>query len=172
MQASPSVPGGGTVLAGATTPGTWPSQPAVPRTTSPAEPAVRIVAPPAEPRRLATAGDATALRGRPTSKTNVAGQTPLAASPQAKFAHAPDYRSLRGQLEYLASKQQWKIRYIPIDGQTDRYGGSVVLANASAVASFHPGDFVQVLGAVVPLADQAEPFAPTFHVERIGPIAN
>jgi len=165
------VPSGATVLAGAATPGTWPSQPAVSPSTSPAEPAVRIVAPPVEPRRLATAGEAAALGDRSTSKGNRAAQAPLAASPQPKFAHAPDYRWLRGQLEYLESKQQWKIRYIPIDGQTDRYGGSVVLANASAVARFHPGDFVQVQGAIAPIADQSESFAPTFHVERIAPIA-
>ena len=60
---------------------------------------------------------------------------------------APDYSSLKGRLEYSAARQQWKLRYIPIDiadGQVDQYGGSVVLSDVAELKQFHDGDFVSV----------------------------
>lgn len=61
------------------------------------------------------------------------------------YGYARDYRWLRGQLEYSPAGDEWKLRYIPIDGDTDGYGGSVVLAG-ELPRSFRPGDFVVAQG--------------------------
>jgi hypothetical protein len=65
---------------------------------------------------------------------------------QANYAHSADYRTLRGRLEYSPGQRQWKLRYIPIDGQTDTHGGSVLLTASPDLESFQPGDYVVVEG--------------------------
>ena len=71
-----------------------------------------------------------------------------AAAESADYAFAPDYAWLRGRLEYSQSLAQWKLRYIPIDGKTDQFGGSVVLPNSPALEAFKPGDRVAVRGSL------------------------
>ncbi|NIP85585.1 MAG: hypothetical protein GTO03_08490, partial [Planctomycetales bacterium] len=85
-------------------------------------------------------------RGQQGSQAAAGKVRPAAAASQYGFSH--DYRWLRGQLEYSAAAQQWKLRYIPIDGQTDRYGGSLVLEAVPELSSYRDGDFVQVQGIV------------------------
>jgi hypothetical protein len=63
----------------------------------------------------------------------------------AHYAYARDYGWLRGQLEYSPAGDEWKLRYVPIDGETDGFGGSVVLAG-ELPRSFRPGDFVVAQG--------------------------
>lgn len=65
-----------------------------------------------------------------------------------RYGHAADYSTLRGKLEYSASSKQWKLRYIPIDGDTDNYGGSVVLSSSTGLDGFKAGEFVAVQGAI------------------------
>jgi len=67
----------------------------------------------------------------------------------ARYGHAKDYTSLRGQLEYDASNRVWKIRYIPIHGQQDAYGGQFVLTDRSKLEAFQAGDYVTIEGAIV-----------------------
>ena len=90
------------------------------------------------------------------------------AAARSDFSHADDYSTLRGRLEYLASTRQWKLRYIPIDGQTDTYGGSVVLAQTPALNAFKSGDLVEVHGA---LSAQASGFSPHYQLHSIQPQA-
>ncbi len=90
----------------------------------------------------------------------------------AKYGYDADYASLRGRLEFLEGRQQWKLRYIPIDGDTDRFGGSVVIADTSALADFKPGDFVSVVGTVDQSSASSRSFAPTYVVQQIRPAAN
>ena len=45
----------------------------------------------------------------------------------ARYGHEPNYGRIRGRLEYSKASGLWKIRYIPIDGSTDSFGGSVVI---------------------------------------------
>ncbi len=71
---------------------------------------------------------------------------PASGGATADYAHAADYGTLRGRLEYSQTSRQWKLRYIPIDGQTDDFGGSVVLNDSPALASFQNGDLVAVQG--------------------------
>jgi hypothetical protein len=61
---------------------------------------------------------------------------------------------------------QWKLRYIPIDGETDAYGGSVVIANPEQLEGMRPGDFVRVEGGVVDERVAGSRFAPKFEIRR------
>jgi hypothetical protein len=94
-------------------------------------------------------------------------QRAIAESPGDSYGHAANYGWLRGQLEFLDSKGQWEIRYIPIDGQTDQFGGSVVLAGGSQLEQFKPGDIVQVQGTLENLSTDGVSFAPSYRVEGI-----
>lgn len=105
------------------------------------------------------------LADLPRSTTS---RSPATRGSRSSYAYAPDYSWLRGRVEYLASKRQWKLRYIPIDGATDDYGGSVVIRNPSMLSNVRAGDFVEVSGTV--RADTAESAAisPDYEVSRIG----
>lgn len=67
----------------------------------------------------------------------------------ARFGHAKDYTRLRGQLEYSAQDRVWKIRYIPIHGQQDAYGGQFILSDRSKLEAFQVGDYVTIEGAII-----------------------
>lgn len=84
------------------------------------------------------------------------------------YSHDPQYSRLSGRLEYSQVERQWKLRYIPIDGNTDRYGGSVVL-DSSQVQGFAPDDFVSVRGQVSARAHSGS-FSPVYEVAQIEPL--
>lgn len=86
-----------------------------------------------------------------------------------RYGYDADYAWLRGQLEYSDIDGRWKLRYIPIDGETDAYGGSVVLADAN-LEGLRPNDFVTVRGSLSPRAGSAGSFAPVYNVERVRPL--
>ena len=52
----------------------------------------------------------------------------------ATYGYDANYAWLQGQLEYSDATKQWKLRYVPVSGPTDKYGGSVVLAPSPALA--------------------------------------
>jgi hypothetical protein len=63
--------------------------------------------------------------------------------------NAADYRWVTGQLIYThVDGGTWVVRYQPVEKE-DRYGGSVVLANAVSMASFQEGDLVKVCGEIL-----------------------
>ncbi|MBX7166457.1 MAG: hypothetical protein K1X74_08905 [Pirellulales bacterium] len=90
-----------------------------------------------------------------------------AAEPSGRFSHADDYSLLEGRLEYSQKSRQWKLRYIPLDGVTDGYGGSVNLGESSALADYQEGDFVVVRGEVKAPPANARSFAPQFEVASV-----
>lgn len=81
----------------------------------------------------------------PVGRSRQTAHRPTGDGSGGHYAYARDYRWLRGQLEYLPAGDEWKLRYIPIDGDTDDYGGSVELVG-ELPRSFRPGDFVVVQG--------------------------
>ncbi|MBL9123022.1 MAG: hypothetical protein JNG90_05280, partial [Planctomycetaceae bacterium] len=83
----------------------------------------------------------------------------------ANFGHDANYAQLKGRLEYSNISRQWKLRYIPIDGQTDEHGGSVILPDSSLLVGFASGDYVTVQGTLG--NRRAGGFAPEYHVQRI-----
>lgn len=96
------------------------------------------------------------------------GSNSLAANSESSYAYEPSYSSLRGRLEYSQSTRQWKLRYIPIDGQTDKFGGSVVLPGSAALQSLKPGDFVRVQGRMSQ-TPTIRGFSPTYEPSHIEP---
>ncbi len=101
----------------------------------------------------------------------------VAEQPIEQFAPAaghygfdPSYAWLRGKLEYSQVDRRWKLRYIPVDGNTDQYGGSVIIANEAALAGCERGEFVAVHGRVAGTESEHD-FAPVYEVtalERLG----
>jgi hypothetical protein len=87
-----------------------------------------------------------------------------------RYAHSPGYKKLNGQLEYSLADRRWKLRYIPIDGDTDSYGGSVVLVG-KLPDQFQAGDFVTVEGGMAGDAAPGE-FAPAYQFDKIEPLAD
>jgi hypothetical protein len=87
--------------------------------------------------------------------------------PAERYGYASDHSWLKGQLEYLSSKQQWKLRYIPIDGETDEFGGSVVISDSSQLDKYEAGQFVTIRGSIDASSTGTSSFAPRFRVERI-----
>ncbi len=85
----------------------------------------------------------------------------------ARYGHASDYRWLRGRLEYSEIDRQWKLRYIPIDGATDEYGGSVVITDATALADYRRGEFVEVKGSLAEEQPNPDRIAPDYRASEI-----
>lgn len=110
----------------------------------------------------------TAARGiHPPSAHGTSVRTRAAASARDQpYGYDPDYTWLRGKLEYSQRDRRWKLRYIPVDGSTDRYGGSVVLTNPQQLDGFEPGEFVEIEGTLAGSVGR-EPFAPGYRVERV-----
>jgi hypothetical protein len=86
-----------------------------------------------------------------------------------RYGFDADYRWLRGRLEHFRSTNRWKLRYIPIDGQTDEFGGSVVLEDSPLLEDHQSGDFVQVRGELVGDGIDAQSYAPRYRADRIDP---
>ncbi len=97
-------------------------------------------------------------------------QKPSSHNVGRRYAFDRAYLWLKGQLEYSLVDRRWKLRYIPIDGETDPFGGSAVL-EGEIPAEFQPGDFVVVRGA---LSGDAAPghFAPNYRFDSISPAAD
>jgi hypothetical protein len=86
-------------------------------------------------------------------KSSAADQTPVnlpAERSGATYGYDPDYKTLRGKLEYSVATRRWKLIYLPPDGPIDEYGGNVVLPDAAQLDGFEAGDFVTVQGAFSP----------------------
>jgi len=89
-----------------------------------------------------------------------------AVSPQSLYGHADDYSWVRGKLEHSQLDGRWKLRYIPIDGQTDEYGGSVVVSDPAVLSGCERGQFIELRGEVA-AADPDDGFAPLYEVAKV-----
>jgi hypothetical protein len=73
----------------------------------------------------------------------------IAEKNEDKVGHEDDYGWITGQLFFVrADGGRWVLRYGRLD-ETDRYGGSVVLAPTVEMRNFREGDVVCVHGQVV-----------------------
>jgi hypothetical protein len=101
------------------------------------------------------------------------GRTRQSESPSRKrYAFDPEYAWLQGRLEYSRASEEWKLRYIPIDGETDEFGGSVVLSNPEQLGDLAAGDFVRVRGGLLERKSEGTSFAPMFRIDQIQPLAD
>lgn len=88
-------------------------------------------------------------------------------SRRARHGHAPDYGWLRGRLEYSQIDRRWKLRYIPIDGDTDDFGGSVLISNPSTLSGCERGDYVEIHGRLDTAGVDQQHFTPEFEVAEL-----
>jgi hypothetical protein len=87
-----------------------------------------------------------------------------------RYGHDPEYGWLKGRLEYSEIAKRWRLRYIPIDGKTDRYGGSVVLGESSLLTDQKEGDFIEVRGRLLSGENDDWGYAPVYEVVELRPI--
>ena len=98
--------------------------------------------------------------------------TRRSSSVRARYAHDPQYRWLRGRLEYSHIARRWKLRYIPIDGATDDFGGSVVLSDTTLLSGYERGQLVEVRGKLGSMAPDDHSYAPDYEIHHIKRLAN
>lgn len=83
----------------------------------------------------------------------------------AERGHSPNYEWLVGELHYIASKDQWRLRYAAID-QEDKYGGAVTLKGGRQwLNTMRHGMMVRVEGRLAD-ADSRDP-SPDYLVRDI-----
>jgi len=117
-------------------------------------------------------GTTSATAARRTASTAVTGlDRKESFTPVASYGRDPEYRWLRGRLEYSQIDRRWKLRYIPVDGETDDFGGSVVLAKES-LAGVERGDFVEVHGKLAGRPKGDTGYAPLYEVTQIKRLGN
>ena len=92
---------------------------------------------------------------------------PISFTPSTKYGHADNHSWLKGRLEYSQARRCWKLRYIPIDGETDRFGGSVILQKTSLLSGYERGDYVEVKGRLSDDAKTAGDYAPDYEITQI-----
>ena len=124
---------------------------------------------------------------RPSTIQLVSGTEEIEASPQdhsgedrlkaglraaSQYGYDPQYGWLRGKLEYSESERHWKLRYIPIDGATDGFGGSVILADTPLLSGYERGDFVEVAGKLVSTSPDKRGYAPKYQLSQLKRLAN
>jgi len=89
------------------------------------------------------------------------------ASTRDSYGYDPEYRWLRGRLEYSQVDRRWKLRYIPIDGKSDEHGGSVIIADSAVLSGLEQGDFVEVRGQLGRRDPSKPGYAPRYQVAEI-----
>jgi hypothetical protein len=119
-----------------------------------------------------TAGYAEEIAAAPQSQSVTQALAEEPAQSQTPYAYDPDYRWLRGRLEHSQANGAWKLRYIPIDGTTDRFGGSVELDGDASLAGYRTGEFVTVEGTLDSASPHAGRFAPLYHPAAIRRLAD
>jgi len=115
--------------------------------------------------RLVSASEDEPDRSKVVAAVATSGDNVVSAA-QGRYGHDPEYRWLRGKVEHSQVDGCWKLRYIPIDGATDDFGGSVVLPDESLLTGIERGEFVEVRGKIGP-RNATENFAPTYLAAEI-----
>lgn len=116
--------------------------------------------PPTLAQPMAPGGSGSTVWNRPSSATS-------SEPPVAGFGYDPQYRWLKGKLEFSQATQTWRLRYIPADGASDNYGGSVILSDASRLGGLKAGDLVYAEGTPGGAGATAGSFAPMYALARI-----
>ena len=102
-----------------------------------------------------------------SSPAGLAASGMLGFAPQSNYSHDATYEKLRGRLEYSQLDRRWKLRYIPIDSETDQYGGSVILPDPTVLHGCERGDFVEVEGRLSRQNSTKKGFAPEYKVTKV-----
>ena len=142
----------------ASIPSTWPS----PQPAAAGRKTVDILDLPPAPKV-----DSQSSAGFSTGVLPVSATEQVRAPADGRYAHDADYGRLRGRLEYSQIDRAWRLRYIPIDGATDAYGGSVVLSRTPKLSGLERGDFVEVHGRLLPPREGGTTYAAGYELQDI-----
>ncbi len=118
----------------------------------PAAYSTQVPQPPTTPDGFQPRGEARRRAEQQQSSTVVPATFASATLPgtgQQAYGYGASYEWLQGRLEYSAILGHWTLRYMPIGGPSDSFGGSVVIYNSDALAGYQPGDFVTMQGQLV-----------------------
>jgi len=85
----------------------------------------------------------------------------------ATYGFDGNYAWLHGQLEYSEATKVWKLRYVPLNGPADRFGGVVVLADSDLLVGHKAGEFVAVKGQIDGRPGPQGSFAPLYRVSEV-----
>jgi hypothetical protein len=102
-----------------------------------------------------------ALTASPTSASTASRPVP---EPAERFGYEPQYRWLRGQLQYTPTTGQWYLRYISPEGTPDSLGGSVPITNPYVLGNLQPGEYVSVEGRLDMLQLDAQSVIPAYTI--------
>ncbi|MGE3807638.1 MAG: hypothetical protein AB7K24_23495 [Gemmataceae bacterium] len=80
------------------------------------------------------------------------------------FRHNDDYTEIVGEIQYLHTRECWRLRYASVD-EEDRYGGSFTLVETGSMSRFKSGQMVRVIGILVD-SESREP-CPAYRVRSI-----
>ncbi len=108
-------------------------------------------------------GSSQATTPTPASQPN---NTALPEDP-ARFGFDPTYRWLRGQLQYYPQTGYWGVRYVPLGGAADSYGGVAVIDNPEVLGGVQPGEYLAVQGYLETAEAGNGQFLPLFTVEGV-----
>jgi hypothetical protein len=103
---------------------------------------------------LAPAAEASKLEVRPAHATEAlpppaGAPDPAPAAPLKEgFGFARDYSWLMGELQYVRSRDVWRLRYAEAE-QDERYGGTVTLVGEGLTADCKTGQIVRVEGQMI-----------------------
>jgi hypothetical protein len=121
--------------------------------------------------RPITAGAAVAATSAAAAQRSPPAPTPATGRTVgiSNYGYDPQYRWLKGKLEYSQSDRTWKLRYIPADEAGDQFGGSVKLGDAAKLNGFQNGDLVVTQGTVGNASSAAGQgsFAPLYNIVAI-----
>ena len=88
-------------------------------------------------------------------------------APGTDYAFAPDYSVLAVGWNTCSRPANGNCAIFPSDGQTDSYGGSVVLPSSTALETFKAGQYVAVRGALATPSTGGGNFAPLYRLDAI-----
>jgi hypothetical protein len=61
------------------------------------------------------------------------------------FSHSPDYSWVQGELQYLHTRNAWRIRYASVD-EEDNFGGGMTLVETGPMDHYKDGQLVRIEG--------------------------
>jgi hypothetical protein len=115
-------------------------------------------------------GDGPPSREPPSGLSRQTAAVP--SSSDSRYGYDPQYGWLRGRLEFSESDRRWKLRYIPIDGVTDNFGGSAILIDTPHLSGYERGDYVEASGKLLLASPDQRGYAPKYEVSQLKRLAN
>lgn len=129
------------------------------------QPAQYAIAPGAASDGFRPQGSSLQTAAPPSSQPLV--NSALTSEDPSHFGFDTTYSWLRGQLQYYPQTGYWGLRYVPLQGTSDPYGGVVVINNSEVLEGVQPGEFLLIQGFLETADNGDGTFVPLYTVEGI-----